>query len=68
MRKKHLMQVRKAMAAFLAVAMIGQNSLVTTAESYVVEDQAIVARKKINMNRNCRMKFSRSSLQCRNSL
>ncbi len=46
MRKKHLMQVRKAMAAFLAVAMIGQNSLVTTAESYVVEDQAIVAQEE----------------------
>lgn len=46
MRKKHLMQVRKAMAAFLAVVMIGQNSLVTTAESYVVEDQAIVAQEE----------------------
>lgn len=46
MRKKHLMHVRKAMAAFLAVAMIGQNSLVTTAESYVVEDQAIVAQEE----------------------
>ena len=46
MRKKHLMQVRKVMAAFLAVAMIGQNSLVTTAESYVVENQAIVAQEE----------------------
>ena len=40
MRKKQFLQFRRAMATLLAVAMIGQNTVMTTAENYVADNTA----------------------------
>ena len=46
MRKKQFLQFRRAMATLLAVAMIGQNTVMTTAENYVADNTAVVAEEQ----------------------
>ena len=46
MRKKQFLQFRRAMATLLAVAMIGQNTVMTTAEDYVADNTAVVAEEQ----------------------
>ena len=46
MRKKQFLQFRRAMATLLAVAMIGQNTVMTTAENYVADNTAVVQTKR----------------------
>ena len=46
MRKKQFLQFRRAMATLLAVAMIGQNRVMTTAENYVADNTAVVAEEQ----------------------
>ena len=46
MRKKQFLQFRRAMATLLAVAMIGQNTVMTTAENYVADNTAAVAEEQ----------------------
>ena len=46
MRKKQFLQFRGAMATLLAVAMIGQNTVMTTAENYVADNTAVVAEEQ----------------------
>ena len=46
MRKKQFLQFRRAMATLLAVAMIGQNTVMTTAENYVADNTAVVVEEQ----------------------
>ncbi|MFQ9877500.1 MAG: hypothetical protein ACLRW4_03225 [Ruminococcus sp.] len=46
MRKKQFLQFRRAMATLLAVAMIGQNTVMTTAENYVADNTAVAAEEQ----------------------
>ena len=47
MKKKQFLQFRRAMATLLAVAMIGQNTVMTTAENYAVDNTAVVAEEQV---------------------
>ena len=46
MRKKQFLQFRRTMATLLALAMIGQNTVMTTAENYVADNTAVVAEEQ----------------------
>ena len=46
MRKKQFLQFRRAMATLLAVAIIGQNTVMTTAENYVADNTAVVVEEQ----------------------
>ena len=66
MRKKQFLQFRRAMATLLAVAMIGQNTVMTTAENYVADNTAVVAEEQAQ-EPGVQVEESASPAVCRNT-